>query len=90
MVIIDMIDLIGSIKTMIGVLMGRLGEELRSMIDWEVGSMCMTDLVIVLGTFPGTKKNLRRWQMHEFPTNSYSVGMLILIKWNQGEIVVHQ
>ena len=34
MAIICMIDQTGSIKTMIGVLMGRLGEELRFMIGW--------------------------------------------------------
>jgi len=90
MVMISMIDLIGSIKTMIGDLMGRLGEELRFMIGWGADLVCMIDLVTVLGTFLGTKRNLRRWQMHEFPMSSYSTGMLILIEWNQGKIVVHQ
>jgi len=90
MVMIGMIDLIGSIKTIIGDLMGRLGGELRFMIDWGAGSVCMIDLVTVLGTFPGTKRNLRRWQMHEFPMSSFSAGMLILIEWNQGKIVVHR
>jgi len=47
MVTIGMIDLIGSIKTMIGDLMGRLGGELRFMIDWGAGLVCMIDLVIV-------------------------------------------
>jgi len=80
MVMIGMIDLIGSIKTMIGDLMGRLGEELHFMIGWGAGSVCMTDLVTVSGTFPGTKKNLKKWRMHEFSMNSYFVGMLILIE----------
>jgi len=40
---IGMIDLIGSIQTMIGNLMGRLGEELQFMIGWGAGSACMTD-----------------------------------------------
>ena len=31
------------------------------------GSVCMTDLVTVSSTFPGTKKNLKKWRMHEFP-----------------------
>jgi len=90
MVMIGTIDLIGGIKTVIGDLMGRLGEELRSMIGWEVGSVCMTDLVIVSGTFLGIRKNLKTWRMHEFPMNSYFVGMLILIEWSQGKIVVHR
>jgi len=34
MVMIGMIDLIASIKTMIGDLMGRLGGELQFMIGW--------------------------------------------------------
>ena len=87
---IGMIDLIGSIKTMIGDLMGRLGGELRFMIGWGAGSVCMTDLVTVLGTFLGTKKNLKKWRMHEFLMSSYFVGMLILIEWSQGKIVVHR
>jgi len=51
MVMIGMIDLIGSIKTMIGDLTGRLGEELQFMIGWGGGSACMTDLVTVSDTF---------------------------------------
>jgi len=90
MVMIGMVDLIGSIKTMIDVLMGRLGGELRFMIGLGAGSVCMTDLVTVSGTFPGAKKNLKKWQMHEFPMSSYFVGMLILIEWSQGKIVVHR
>jgi len=90
MVMIGMIDLIGSIETMISDLMGRLGEELRFMIGWEAGSVCMIDLVTVSSTFPGTKKNLKKWRMHEFPMNSYFVGMLILIEWSQVKIVVHR
>jgi len=88
MAMIDMIDLIGSIKTMIGDLMGRLGGELQFMIGWGTGLVYMTDLVTVLGIFPGTKRSLRRWQMHEFLMSSYFVEMLILIEWNQGKIVV--
>jgi len=90
MVMIGMIDPIGSIKTMIDDLMGRLGEELQFMIGWGAGSVCMTDLVTVSGTFSGTKKNLKKWRMHEFPMNSYFVGILILIEWNQWKIVVHR
>jgi len=90
MVMIDMIDLIGSIRMMIGILMGRLGEEPRFMIGWVVGSVCMTGLVTVSGIFPETKRALRRWRMHECPMSSYFVGMLILIGWNQGKIVVNR
>jgi len=89
-VMIGMIDLIGSIKTMIGDLMGRLGGELWFMIGWGAGSVCMIDLVTVSGTFPGAKKNLKKWRMHEFPMISYFLGMLILIEWSQGKIVVHR
>jgi len=90
MVTIGMIDLIGSIKKMIGDLMGRLGGELLFMIGWGAGSVCMTDLVTVSSTSPGAKKNLKKWRMHEFPMSSYFVGMLILIEWSQGKIVVHR
>jgi len=47
MVMIGMIDLIGNIRTMIVDLMGRLGGELRFMIGWGAGSVCMTGLVTV-------------------------------------------
>jgi len=95
MVTIGMIDLIGSIKTMIGDLMGRLGGELLFMIGDLMGrlgggSVCMTDMVTVSGTSPGAKKNLKKWRMHEFLMSSYFVGMLILIEWSQGKIVVHR
>jgi len=60
MVMIGMIDLIGSIRTMIAVLMGRLGEEPQFMIGWGAGSVCMTGLVTVSGIFPETKKTLKR------------------------------
>jgi len=90
MIMIGMIDLMGSIRMMIDDLMGRLGGELQFMIGWGADSVCMIDLVTVLGTFPRTKRNLRRWQMHEFPMSSYSAGMLILIEWNREKIVVHR
>jgi len=90
MVMIGMIDLIGSIRTMIGDLMGRLGEELRFKIGWGAGSVCMIDLVIVSSIFLGTKRSLRRWLMHEFLMSSYFAGMLILIEWSQGKIVVNR
>jgi len=90
MVMIGMIDLIGSIRIMISDLMGRLGAELQFMIGWGAGSVCMIDLVTMSGTFPRTKRNLRRWQMHEFPMISYSVGMLMPIEWSQGKVVAHR
>ena len=64
MVMIGMIDLIGSIKTMVGDLMGRLEEEPLFMIGWGAGSACMIDLVIVSVIFPETKRSLRKWRMH--------------------------
>ena len=79
MAIIGMIDQIGSIGSMIGVLMGRLEEEPQFMIGWGADSVCMTDLVRVLGIFLGTKRSLKRWQMHEFLRSSYFAEMLILI-----------
>jgi len=79
MVMIGMTDLIGAVKMMIDVLMGRLGEELQFMIGWEADSVYVTDLVTVSSIFPGTRKNLKRWPMHGFPMSSYFVGMLILI-----------
>jgi len=90
MVMIGMIDLIGSIKMIIGDLMGRFGGELRFMIGWGAGSVCMIDLVTVSGTFPGTKRNSRRWLMHEFPMSSYFAEMLILTEWSQRKFVVNR
>jgi len=90
MVMIGMTDPIGAITMMIGDLMGRLGGERRFMIGWGAGSVCITGLVIVLSIFPGTRKSLKRWLMHEFPMNSYFAGTLTLIGWSQGSIVVHR
>jgi len=90
MAITGMIDQIGSIRTMICVLMGRLGEEPQCMIGWGAGSVCMTDLVIMLSIFPETKKSLKRWRMHEFPMSSYFAEMLILIEWNQENIITNR
>jgi len=87
---IGMIGLIGSIKVMTGDLICRLGGELQFTIGWGADSVCMIDLVIVLNIFPGTRKNLKRWPMHEFPMSSYFVGMQILIGWSQGKVVAHQ
>jgi len=90
MVIIGMIDLIGNIKVIIGVLVGRLEGEHQFMIGWRVDSMCMTGLVNMSAIFPETKRNLRRWRMHEFLMSSYFAGMLILIGWNQWKTVVNR
>jgi len=82
-----MTDLIGSIKIVIGDLMSRLGGEPRFMIGWGAGSVCTTDLVTVLDTFLGTKRNFRKWQMHEFPMSSYFAEMPILTEWSQEKFV---
>jgi len=90
MVIIGMIDQIGNIRAMIGVLMGRLEEGHQFMIGWGAGSVCMIGLVDVLVIFQETKRNLKRWQMHGYPMNSFSAGMLILIGWNQGRFGINR
>jgi len=90
MVMIGMIDLIGSIRMIIGGLMGRLGRERQFMIGWGADSACTTGLVIMLNVFLGTRKSLKRWPMHEFPMSSYFVGMLILIGWSQGKVITHR
>jgi len=90
MVMIGMTDPIGAITMMIGDLMGRLGGERPFMVGWGAGSVCTTGLVIMLNIFPGTRKSLKRWLMHEFPMNSYFVEMLIPIGWSQGNIIVHR
>jgi len=90
MVMIGMIDLIGSIRMMIGDLMGRLGGERQFMIGWGAESVYTIGLVIVLNILPGTRKSLKRWPMHEFPMSSYFVGTLILIGWSQGKVVAHR
>jgi len=86
-VMIVMIDQIDSTRTMIGVLMDRLGEGLQFMIGWGADSVCMTGWVSVSDIFLETKRSLRRWRMHEFPMSSYLAKMIIFIKWNQGKIV---
>jgi len=90
MVMIGTTGPIGVITMVIGDLMGRLGGERRFMIGWGAGLACMIGLVTVLNTFPGTKRNLRRWLMHEFPMSSYFAGMLMLIGWSQGKIIAHR
>jgi len=90
MFMIGMTDLIGSIRTMIGGLMGRLGEERQFMIGWGADSVCTIGLVIVLGIFLGTKRILRRWPMHGFPMSSYFAEMPIPIEWSQGKFVAHR
>jgi len=90
MVMIGMTDQIGSIRTMTADLVGRLGGLLQSMIGWGADSVCMTGLVIVLNTFPQTKRSLRRWRMLEFPMSSYFVETLILIGWSRGNIIDHR
>jgi len=87
MVMIGMIDSIGSIRTMIGGLMSRLGEEPQFIIGWGADSVCTTDLVTMLDTFPGTKRNLRRWQMHKFLMSSYFAEMPMLTEWSQEKFV---
>ena len=59
-------DPIGAIVIMIDASMGRLEGEHPSMIGWGADSVCTTGLVIVSNIFPGTRKNLRSWLMHEF------------------------
>jgi len=81
---------IGAIVMMIGDLMGRLGGEHPFMIGWGAASVCTIGSAIVLNTFPGTRKNLRRWLMLEFPMSSYFAGMPILIGWSQGRIIAHR
>jgi len=51
MAMIGMIDLIGSTRTMRGVLMGRLEEGPQFMIGWGADSVYMTNLVNVSGIF---------------------------------------
>jgi hypothetical protein len=89
-VMIGMTDRIGAITMMIGDLMGRLGGKRQFMIGLGAGLVCMIGLVIVLNIFPGTKKSLKRWLMHEFPMISYFAGTPILIGWSQGNIVVQR
>jgi len=90
MVMTGMTDRIGSIRTTTADLMGRLGGELQYMIGWGAGSVCMIDSVIVLNIFLGTKKNLRKWLVHEFPMSSYFAEMPILIERSQEKIVAHR
>jgi len=90
MVIIDMIDQIGDIRTMIDVLMGRLEGGRQFMVGWGAGSVRMTGLVNMLAIFQETKRSLRRWRMHEFPMSLYFVGMLTVIGGNQGRFDINR
>jgi len=90
MVMIGMTDLIGNIRMMIGDLTGRLGGKRQFMIDWGADSVYTLGLVIVSNIFPEIKKSLKRRRMLGFPMSSYFAGMLILIGWSQGNIVVHR
>jgi len=81
---------IGTTTMVIGDLMGRLGGEHPFMIGWGAGSVCTTDLGIVLNIFLGIRKNLKKWLMHGSPMSSYFAGMPILIGWHQGKIVAQQ
>jgi len=61
MAMIGMIDQIGSIRTMIDVLMDRLGEGPQFMIGWGADSVCMTGWVSVSVISQETKRSLKRW-----------------------------
>jgi len=54
------------------------------------GLVYMTSSVNVLVIFQGTKRRLKRWQMHGFSMNLYFAGMLTLIGWNQGKFSISQ
>ena len=90
MAMIDTTDQIDSIRTITVGLMGRLGGERPFMIDWGAGSVCTTGSAVVLGIFPGTGRNLKRWLVHGFPMNSSSAGTPILIRWSQEKIIAHR
>jgi len=85
-----MIGMIDDFRTMINVFLDRSEGECESMIDWGAGLVCMTGLVNVLVIVQGTKKKLKKWQMHVFPMNLYSIEMLIPIGWSQGKLAINQ
>jgi len=89
-VMTNMTGPIGATVMMIGGLMGRLEGERPFRIGWGAGSVCTIGSAIVLNTFLGTRKNLRRWLMLEFPMSSYFAGMTLLIGWSQGRIIAHR
>ena len=60
------------------------------MIGWGAGLVCMTGLVNVSVIFQGTKRCLKKWQMHGCPMNLYSARMLTLIGWNQRRLAINQ
>jgi len=89
-VMISMTDPIDAIARMIGDLMGRLRGERPFIIGWGAGSVCTIGSAIVLGIFPGTGRNLKRWLMHGFPMSSSSAGTPILIGWSQEKMIAHR
>jgi len=90
MVIIGMIDQTDSFRMTIDDIMSQLEEGCQSMIGWGAGLACMTGLVNVVVIFQGTKKNVKKWQMHGFSMSLYFAGMLILIGWSQGKFATNR
>ena len=43
-----------------------------------------------VGYFPRNQEELEEMVDAQFPMSSYFAGMLILIEWSQGKIVVHR
>jgi len=90
MAIIGMIGRINDSRTMIDALMSQSWGGCQFIIDLGAGLVCMIVLVNVLVIFQGTKKSLKKWQIHECPMNLFSVAMLTLIGWNQGRFAINQ
>jgi len=73
---------------MIDVSMDRSGGERQFTIDWAVVSACLIDLANVSVIFRGIRKNLKKWQMHGFPINSYFAEIQTFIVWNQWRFAI--
>ena len=88
MVIIGTLGQTRDSRTMIDVSMSRSGGERQFTIGWGAGLACMTGLVNVLVISQGIRKNLKRWQTHEFSMNSYFARILTFILWNQRRFTI--
>jgi len=88
MVIMGMIGQIEDSRTMIDVSMSRSRGEHQFMIGWRASLACMTGLENVSVISRGIRKNMKRWQTHGSPMNSYFAEILTFIVWNQRRFAI--
>jgi len=86
MVIVGTIGQIRGSRIMIDVSMSRSGVGRQFMIGWGAGLTYTTGMVGVSVIFQRIRRNLKKWQMHGFPMNLYSTGILIIHRVESKEV----